>query len=170
MACSRLRPRDAAKATVLAQKLQKSQQVNVDAKVIKGQVEAANNQKLAALRKEAEQKKAEAARKAAEQQKTEGPVTVESLKQKLETESTAEKDRLKLSFDTKWSELKIRLQTQRETLQAETQKQIDNWKTQEFAQKARLEAEFEKQKVQWTEAAKKLEEQMKMQVAADAAD
>ncbi len=76
--------RDTAKSQVQHQVLAKSQAVAVDAKALSAQVKQKNDQRLLQLRQQAETRKAKAAEEAKARQAKEGPVTLESLKQKLE--------------------------------------------------------------------------------------
>ncbi len=159
--------RDSAKAKTQAQQLAKSAQVSVDAQAIATQVKAKNDVKLAEIRKKAEAEKAKAAVEAKEKQAQQGPVTLESLKEKFESTATADKTKLKTEFDAKKSELTARLATQKETLQGETAKQINNLKTQQETNKKAAEASWTTQKAGLEKARDNLQAEVRKNVAAD---
>ncbi|MBV8760755.1 MAG: hypothetical protein JO257_25910, partial [Deltaproteobacteria bacterium] len=159
--------RDANKSKIQAKQLAKSAQVGVDAQVIAAQVKQKNEKELARLRAKADQDKTLAEQKAKEQQQQQGPVTIESLKEKLESTATADKQKLQIEFDEKRQELTVRLKAERETLIEQSQKQIDNFKTQQEAKKKAAEAAWTQQKTQMEQVAKDLMVQMRHQVEAD---
>jgi hypothetical protein len=138
--------REAAKAKVGAQQLAKCAGASFDANAVPAAAKLKQDAALAKLKQQADKEKQEAAAKAAEKKQQEGPVTIASLKEKLETTATAEKEELKSTFERKKSELKIKLETKKATLRAETQKQLDNLKTQQKAKEDAAKAAWEREK------------------------
>ncbi|HSN30350.1 MAG TPA: hypothetical protein VLT45_28875 [Kofleriaceae bacterium] len=138
--------RDAARKSVKATQLAKSTAVTVDAAHLKQQVEAKNAAKLAEIKKQADADKAKAAQEAAEKQKNEGPVTLDSLKEKLEAKATEDRTKLKTDFDAKNAELKTRLDSQKAVLKDQVDAQIAQVKKDQDAKKAASEKAFADQK------------------------
>ncbi|MCX5743986.1 MAG: hypothetical protein NT062_15970 [Proteobacteria bacterium] len=159
--------RDAAKGQVQHAQLAKSAQVSINANQIAAQVKAKNDTKLATIRKQADADKAKAAAEAAAKQQAEGPVTIESLKAKLEANTTEDKSKLKTEHDAKVSELKTRIESQKAVLLEQTNAQIENYKKQQAAKKADAEKSWKDQQVKLEQTRDKLLTEIRKNTDAD---
>ncbi|MBL0218217.1 MAG: hypothetical protein IPQ07_30590 [Myxococcales bacterium] len=129
--------RQAARDAVKDQQRTKCAQVSVDGAALTAQVKEANTNKLRALRLQNEQQKIAA--DAAKAEAAKGPVTVESLREKLEVTAKTDRDRADQLYETKRRELKLRMDTERELLRDQTEKQLQNISVEQNERKQQVE-------------------------------
>ena len=141
----RLGPRDAAREEHGAQRRRDAHQ---GAGPAEERCEARRDQE------DGRRRQGEGRREAAEKKKYEGPVTLESLKEKLEATATEDKTKLKTDFEAKQAELKARLESQKAVLQDQTDAQVKAFKDEQAAKKANAEKAWEGQKASLEEDAR----------------